>query len=308
MNRSLPFFVTGALVTVSASVVLLTSPSQAQPKDVRLARATYVHSTLRVSIPYHAPRTGTGNLVLEVLDPEDGIAARTERRAPVSAGLSFWNEVLPLPKTLPYEDLVWHRLRYGFTYQGEKAAAIEGITSISRILPRPVVHVLGQQAYLSGGVAAERLIVTEADSGAPVTSGSVQIELLHPPQKTQVLYAGTLNERGTTAVRFRFPAGLVGRYALRYALETALGPAEYTQEIRLEDKASILLTTEKPVYQSRGDRGPQADLRGGGFTWQQGVPEDHSDRRVRHCSRRIRPGGRDQSWRVSTARAHGWRW
>jgi uncharacterized protein YfaS (alpha-2-macroglobulin family) len=36
---------------------------------------------------------------------------------------------------------------------------------------------------------------------------------------------------------------------LRYALDTAIGPAEYTQEIRLDDKASILLTTEKPLYQ-----------------------------------------------------------
>jgi uncharacterized protein YfaS (alpha-2-macroglobulin family) len=42
---------------------------------------------------------------------------------------------------------------------------------------------------------------------------------------------------------------LAGSYSLRYVLDTAIGPAEYTQQIRLEDKASILLTTEKPIYQ-----------------------------------------------------------
>jgi hypothetical protein len=155
-----------------------------------------------------------------------------------------------LLKTLPFEDLVWHRLRYRFTYKDEKAAELQGITSISRILRRPAVHVLGQQSYLSGGVAAVRLIVTEADNETPVTSGSVQMELIGSGQKTQVLYTGRLNERGTTQVHFRFPAGLVGRYSLRYTLETALGPAEYAQETRVGARS----------LQSPGDRRPQADL------------------------------------------------
>ena len=83
-------------------------------------------------------------------------------------------------KAFPLTRLVWHRLRYRFTYAQEKAAPIEGVTSISRILRQPVVHVLGQQSYLSGGVAAVRLIVNEEDNNTPVAGGSVQIELVLP--------------------------------------------------------------------------------------------------------------------------------
>ncbi len=44
--------------------------------------ATYSHGTLRVSIPYHGLRSGGGRLILEVLDPENGIVGRvgTARR------------------------------------------------------------------------------------------------------------------------------------------------------------------------------------------------------------------------------------
>jgi uncharacterized protein YfaS (alpha-2-macroglobulin family) len=86
-----------------------------------------------------------------------------------------------------------------------------------------------------------------------VTSGSVLIELL-PAQKTTAqkvltLYKGQVNPRGTTRAQFRFPAGLAGNYSLHYAVDTPLGTAEQTEAIRLEEKSSILLTTEKPVYQ-----------------------------------------------------------
>ncbi len=48
---------------------------------------------------------------------------------------------------------------------------------------------------------------------------------------------------------FGFPAGVVGTYQLRYLVETAIGSTEFIQPVRLEDKVSILLTTEKPIYQ-----------------------------------------------------------
>ncbi|HEV3197393.1 MAG TPA: MG2 domain-containing protein [Bryobacteraceae bacterium] len=249
MKRSLPFFVTGVLALVSASVALLTSLSHAQPKESGSVGATYAHGMLHVSIPYHAPRDGAGNLIVEILDPEDGVTGRIDRHAYAGVGQGIWEQDLPLPKTLPVEDVVWHRLHYRFTYKNEPAVAIQGIVSISRILRRASVHVLAQQAYLSGGAAAARLIVTDPDNENLAVSGSVQIELLGPERQTQVLYTGRLNERGTTQAHFRFPAGLVGSYSLHYAVDTAVGPAEYTQAIRLDDKVSILLTTEKPIYQ-----------------------------------------------------------
>lgn len=247
MKRSV--FLPGACLLFAATIAVLTTRSLAQPKERLTVSATCAHGVLRVSIPYRAPQTGEGNLLIEILDPEDRPAVSIAGHADASAGQGFWTRELTLPKNLPYDELVWHRLRYRFTYASEKPAAIEGVTSISRILRLPVVHVLGQQAYLSGGAAAVRLIVNEADSETPVESGSVKIELIQPGHKNHVLFTGTLNERGTTPVQFHFPAGLTGRYSLRYAVDTSLGPVEHIEEIKLEEKSSILLTTEKPVYQ-----------------------------------------------------------
>ena len=251
------FVVAALLVLVSASVVLLTSLSLAQSLVQSTpsgpVAATYVHGVLHVSIPSSASRTGEGDLRVEVLDPEDRVVGSLDRHIFASAGHGFQEQNVAIhfenAGALPVDDLVWHRLRYRFTYKDDHAAALQGIISISRILRRPVVHVLGQQSYLSGGAAAVRTIVTEADNETPVTSGSLQVELLPPGQKSQTLYTGRLNERGTTRANFRFPAGLAGAFQLRYAVDTGLGQAESTQQIRLEEKASILLTTEKPVYQ-----------------------------------------------------------
>jgi uncharacterized protein YfaS (alpha-2-macroglobulin family) len=244
MKRS--FFLGGAFVLVLTAGFVLRS--LAQPKEDRSLATIYAGGVLHVSIPYDAPRTGEGTLVVEVVDPEDRVVASIDRHADANAGMGLWHRELSTPKGLALEDLVWHRLRYRFTYVNDKAPALQGIASISRILRRPAVQVLGQQSYLSGSAAAVRLIVTEPDSDTPITSGTVQIDLVGG-QKNQVLYKGKLNKRGTTQAHFRFPPDLVGRYSLRYVVDTALGPAEQAQEIRLEDKSAILLTTEKPIYQ-----------------------------------------------------------
>lgn len=78
-----------------------------------------------------------------MLDPEDGVAARIERHVYANLGAGLWDQEIPLPKTLPFEELVWYRLRYGFTYDHEQASAFQGIASISRICAtasRPVTH------------------------------------------------------------------------------------------------------------------------------------------------------------------------
>jgi uncharacterized protein YfaS (alpha-2-macroglobulin family) len=65
----------------------------------------------------------------------------------------------------------------------------------------------------------------------------------------RLLFSGALNRSGTTEAQFRLPANVTGTHALHYVVDTPIGSTEYTQQIRIEDKASILLTTEKPIYQ-----------------------------------------------------------
>jgi hypothetical protein len=210
--------------------------------------ATYGRGVLHVTIPYKLPQAGEGQLAIEVLNPEDESLGHIERRL-VSNAKGTWREDIKLAKPLASPDLVWHRLRYRFTYGGQKEAALEETQSISEILRMPVVHVLGQRSYLSGGQAAARVVVTDSKNEPVTGPASMRIDLEAAGQQPRTLFTGPLNRRGTAEVQFRLPSARVGNATLRYTLDTQLGSAEVTQPVRLEDKVSILVTTEKPVYQ-----------------------------------------------------------
>jgi A-macroglobulin TED domain/Alpha-2-macroglobulin family/A-macroglobulin receptor binding domain/MG2 domain/Alpha-2-macroglobulin bait region domain/Carboxypeptidase regulatory-like domain len=216
--------------------------------DVTSTMVTYSNGTLHVAIPYSAPRAGEGSLTVQVLNPEDGVVGEYERRLVVAEGKGSWQADLKLDHALPMDELVWHRLRYRFRYAGDGQEAMEGTDSISEILRRPVAHVMAQQSYLSGAAAAVRVIVTDSQN-EPVAGGRVRIELKHGDSAGQALYSGPLNHRGTAEAQIRFPGGLTGAYSLKYVVDTPIGSTEFVQPVRLEDKISILLTTEKPLYQ-----------------------------------------------------------
>jgi hypothetical protein len=244
---NLRLFWIAAVLAACGIVILLVEPFNTAGGNT--AVVTYTRGVLHVSIPYHAVHTGDGKLTVEVLDPEDKVLGRAETQVTIDKGYGRWQEEIRLDKALGVDDLVWHRVRYRYEYEGGKAAVLEGTESISQILRTPVVHILGQQAYLSGGAAAVRVIVTDSKNEAIAGAGTVRIELAVGEQKPRVLFTGRLNHRGTTEAQFRFPAGVTGSQQLRYVVDTPIGSTEYTQVVRLEDKVSILLTTEKPIYQ-----------------------------------------------------------
>jgi MG2 domain len=232
-----------ALAVLLVTGYILIGQSTSQP-----VAATYSHGVIHVTLPYKLPHPGEGRLVIEVLSPEDEAAGRAERQV-MSSLNGTWREDVRLMKALPAEDLVWHRLRYRFTYAGQKEAALNETQSVSEILRMPVVRVLGQRSYLSGGPAASRIIVTDSHDQPLTGPASVRIDLETSGQPSRTLFAGPLNRRGSVEAQFRLPSGLVGNSALRYIVDTEIGSAEVTQPVRVEDKVSILLSTEKPIYQ-----------------------------------------------------------
>jgi A-macroglobulin TED domain/Alpha-2-macroglobulin family/Carboxypeptidase regulatory-like domain/MG2 domain/A-macroglobulin receptor binding domain/Alpha-2-macroglobulin bait region domain len=235
-----------ALLVVAATVTV--QKFQAAGGE-RSTSAIYSHGVVDLTIPYHAVHAGAGKLTVEILNPEDQILGSADQALDIAEGNGQWREKVKLAKPLAVDELVWHRVRYRFEYSGGKMAKIEGTESISQILRTPVIHILGQQAYLAGGEAAVRVIATDSQGDVLAGHGSVQIELLAPDQKNRLLFTGQLNRRGTTEAQFRFPSAMVGSYQLRYLVDTGIGSTELTQPVRLEDKVSILLTTEKPIYQ-----------------------------------------------------------
>jgi hypothetical protein len=248
----MPAFKRALLASLLAALTtaVIVRSYQAQPPVADSARAIYSHGVLRLTIPYLAPESSKGQLTVDILDPEDVSIGHLQKDADIGQGHGVWKEELKLDRPVALDELIWHRVRYWFVSNGDPwQPPIGGIESLTQMLRTPVVHVIGQQSYLSGGEAAVRVIVTDSDNQPIEGAGSVQIELVTHDRKSQVLYTGKLNQRGTAEAQFRFPAGLTGSYPLRYVVDTAIGSTEATQPVTLEEKAQILLTAEKPIYQ-----------------------------------------------------------
>lgn len=237
-----------AFTALVLTAVLTLRPAQVQSGSNSPA-AIYSHGALRVTIPYRAQNAGSGRLVVEILDPDDNVLGRVERQVTVSAGSGRWKDEINPAKPLAVEDMIWQRLHYRFEYDEKGKAPVEGIESISEILRRPVIRVIGQESYLSGSLAAARVILTDGNDEPVAGHATVSIDLLGAGQKPKLLFTGRLNQRGTTEAQFRLPRGVTGDYQLRYVADTPIGSTEITQQVHLQDKASILLTTEKPIYQ-----------------------------------------------------------
>ena len=242
------FFLVLTVVVIAVSWLVTLQTFQAGTSR-SLPVATYSQGVLRVTIPYKLDRAGSGRLLMEVLNPENSVLGHLEQHAEVMEGRGQWHEEIKLDPPLAVEDLVWHRIHYRFDYDDAQTAALDAIDTISQILSRPVIHILGQTAYLAGGQAGVRVIVTDSKDEVIAGHSSLRIQLLRENGESHLLYRGGLNQRGTTDAQFQFPAGQVGHYRLRYVADTPIGSTDFTQDVRLEDKVSILLTSEKPLYQ-----------------------------------------------------------
>ncbi len=211
--------------------------------------ATFTHGVLSVAIPYHGARPGSGKFIAEIVDPEDHVLGRAERPVDITQSDGSWQQSIAPAKPIAFEDLVWQRVRYRFEYGDKSIPAITGVESISRVLRRPVVRILGQTEYFAGSDAAIRVLVSDAGNDDAALTGTIRAELLIPQQRARPLFSGHLNRRGTVAAQFHFPAGLEGKYDIRFIADTPIGSTEYTQPIQIKDPALIMLTTEKPIYQ-----------------------------------------------------------
>src|SRR3954465_12913454 len=99
------------LALLVAGIAFLASHSLGE-SHANSPAATYSHGVLRVSLPFTAPRSGAGNLEIEVLDPEDRSVGTLNRRVTVSAGAGLPDQSIAIAGGLSMDDLAWHRLRY----------------------------------------------------------------------------------------------------------------------------------------------------------------------------------------------------
>src|SRR5580693_6440544 len=220
--------------------------------ESRTISAVYFRDALAFSLPYEAAQGGEAELKLELLSPEDRVLGEVKRHKRVTEGNGVWNARMVLGERMTLDELVWQRVSFTLRYENQTSPDLEKIRSLSEILDRPVLRVLGQRSYMAGAPAAMRVIVTGSSAGETafmVKRGTVRIELLDPDHAPKMLFAGELDCRGSVAADFRFPEGLTGSLPVRFSADTPMGHVETTETVQLEDKVSVLLTSEKPIYQ-----------------------------------------------------------
>ena len=218
--------------------------------ESRTISAVYFRDALSFSVPYEAAHSGEAEMKLELLSPEDRVLGEVKRQKRVAEGGAVWNARMRLRDPMTLDELVWQRVRFTLRYNDHAAPDIEEIRLLSEILERPVLRVLGQRSYITGAAAAMRVIVTgTGETPIMVKRGTVKIELLDPDHEPRLLFAGELDHRGSSAADFHFPEGLTGSFPVRFSSDTPLGHVETTETLQLEDKVSVLLTSEKPIYQ-----------------------------------------------------------
>src|SRR3954462_8950837 len=220
--------------------------------EPRTISAVYLRDAFAFSVPYEAAHSGEAELKLELLNPEDHVLGEVKSRKRLSEGIAVWNARMVLGERMTLDELMSQRVRFTLRYENQTSPDLEEIRSLSEILERPVLRVLGQRSYIAGASAAMRIIVTGSSTGETalmVKRGTVRIELLDPDHTPKLLFAGELDRRGSVAADFRFPEGLTGSFPVRFSADTLLGHVETTETVQLEDKVSVLLTSEKPIYQ-----------------------------------------------------------
>jgi hypothetical protein len=250
------YWVIAFLLTASAFFIL--AENDLAYEENRAARSTalgqhvstvYSQNNLSLIIPYPGTRPArSGRLHVQLIDPDDKVIA--ERSFPVRQATQpgIWTVNLPLNTPLPKDELIWHRLRYAFATADRAAPVFSGIESISEILKVPTIRWIGQSSYLAGTHAALRIIALDGKHPEPI-DGNLRIDLLGGTKGTRTVFVGKLDPRGTADVQFMLAKDELGPRQLRVAVDTPVGSEEFTQPIDVIRRETILLSTDKPVYQ-----------------------------------------------------------
>ena len=120
-----------------------------------------------------------------------------------------------------------------------------------RLKPSPYdLRVLGQDELLSGSRGSLRLMLWHRDAERPLPGVPVRIALYNPATREEFqLAALTTDDRGGITPRFELPDWAEGRYELRVTATPGGLPESLSRPIRLKRQWSLMVSTDKPVYQ-----------------------------------------------------------
>lgn len=240
--------IVGAAMLIAALCYTFFPTTHTDAADFNELAATFSNNQLQITIPFNesAPAQ-SGTLTVELLDAEDKVVA-TESLHDYTRNNKVWRAKLDLPANLQQEDIFWYRLRYRF--QGKAPARDAVIEPISEILRYPVVRLLGQKELVVGANNSLRIVAVDGRNGEPLTKGTLKLAL-HKPGEAVSSYSTTadVDSHGTAEPELKVPENMLGTAELKISIDTPLGGQQLVEQVNVVERESILLTTDKPIYQ-----------------------------------------------------------
>ncbi len=112
------------------------------------------------------------------------------------------------------------------------------------------VRVLGQTTLAASTTASMRVLVTRYESGDPTPNVPVELRLRDDTNDRVINLARfTTDASGTGSPRFELPDWDTGDYELEITARTPRGRQRLTRTVRLTRSWSLMVSTDKPVYQ-----------------------------------------------------------
>ena len=102
-------------ISLLAGWLILQLSSGAQAAGGDSVSATYKSGSLHVEMPYRGLREGSGELRVEVLDPEERVLGQVTRPVTVLQAQGAWSADVEIGGAPSLDEIVWQRVRCGPT-------------------------------------------------------------------------------------------------------------------------------------------------------------------------------------------------
>jgi hypothetical protein len=230
----------GGLAFVGLALVVPTGPS-ASAADAAKATAGY-QTTERLVLEVAVPPAEAGQtLLVELVGPDKKVIDKASRKVAPGRTETSQRFEFTTPKVVKGKVSVR-------TSVGGRSTEV----ALHRILLAKAheTSLTGSATLFAGSRAALRCSVRGVKSlteTVPLAS-DVVVRMTGPDVK-KALFQGRTNAEGVADVSFQVPGVKPGSYKLEVLTKSAFGEETLQRDVRVQNSAKVLLTTDKPLYQ-----------------------------------------------------------
>jgi hypothetical protein len=240
---------------LSLSLIRLSAAGSGLRIDEQATRARFTggKAVISLAVENSSGRKIVARLILELLDPLDRIRAALSRDVEIGTGPSSISLELPLAEASEENntEILWYRLHYQLRPAGPTVAPADGIISLSEIAPDIFELRVAASEYAREGMRYRACVrALHPATRRPVSDVAVEGKIELGDEDKTLKAGGVTDAEGYAALDFELP-GEIGPDPLNIKITARRGDFTQTAEadIRLFDLASILLSTDKPLYQ-----------------------------------------------------------